>query len=174
MLSILNKMKIRTTSVVWAVQDVNEYYYNSSKVQYEELITQLTGVQVVAEDRLSAEITFKYIVQGIIQDELQGTKQDILDIIKTAVYCTTKLISEQGQYMRTLRNTDVVTESVDGVKITRTVTSRSGVSKSVQANTIIEQNKLLDKPVVIEILSNELSITKANASVYYYKWNKKQ
>ena len=174
MQSVLNKMNIRTGSVVWAVQDIGEHYTNLSKAQYEELIVRLTGVEVTTADTLSAEITFKYIVQGIIQNMSSDVKRDMLDIINEAVVKSDKLIAENGYTMRMARNPVSGEEHLDGSTAGKKVTHKSGPSKSDQANNVIEQNKLLGKPATIDLLVSILSISKQNALVYYYKWNKQQ
>jgi hypothetical protein len=166
-------MKIRSSSITWAIQDVNEYYCNLSKTQYEELITQLTGIPIPVSiiDTLVAEITFKYIIQGIIQNLLCDTKKTILDIVNEAAGKANKLVDENGNIMRMLRNpVDIKTKDINVIKTIKKVTHKFGISRRDQANELIEQNKLLDKSAVLDILVIEMMIKKPNANVYYTKW----
>lgn len=168
MLSILDKMKIRTGSAVWAIQDIGEHYSNLSQTQYEDLIIRLTGVQVTTIDALDAEITFKYIVQSIICNDTK----DILELVKDAVISSHKQIETHGNTMRLLRSPTKVVKEIQGVKITKIVTHRVGVSKREQAFGICNQNTSLDKSVLLDMLMVALEITKQNANIYHSKWTK--
>lgn len=173
MLSILHEMNIRTGSVVWAIQDVNEFYSNRTQAQYEEYMLKLTGTSVESTDALTAEITFKYIVQGIIRCITKEEKINILSIIADAKSNAIKLVRENGPTMRLLRSTVAVINKINDSSVNPTF-RKTGVLKRDQANGFIEQNKLLAKPLILKLLAAELAISMANANTYYSKWAKQQ
>jgi len=171
MLTTLSEMNIRDKSTVWAIQDINEYYPNRNRHQYESYVANLTGVIVVAPDTLTAEMIFKYVVVGLVEKQLGGLL-DYEIIVINAVISAKQIVALNGPAMLLTRDTtNSVSEDDQEVK---KVVHRQGISKREQAFNFIEINKLLDKPTILELLAVELSISKQNALVYYYKWIKSQ
>ena len=179
-INLIEQMNIRITSVVWAVQDINEYYHNIGKLRYEELISRLMyGLPVETEDALYAEVIFKYIVVAYIKDHLEKRESDATIILSGAITSANRLITGIGDTMRSVREGfdipappmgkgnplygDAKPIMVKGPK------HQKGPSKQSIANGIIESNKNLDKPAILDLIMAELGITKAHAMMCFYK-----
>ncbi len=171
---VLTRLKIRTASRNWAVQDVRELVEGSDNPlgAAKIIITNLGVDDYTNTDVTEARMTAQRLVDEAL---ILGDKFDPNQALeKAALKIASMRVTDPWFFIKPNHSTVAsTTETRDGVDVeVKTDGSFKKGSKQVLATALYEKHKALSNAEIIAIFMKELDMSKSGAMTYFYNAKK--
>lgn len=170
---VLNRLKIRTASRNWAVQDVRELIETSADpIGTAKTIMVNFGVDdYKGNDAIEARMTAQRLVDEAL---ILGDKYDPKQALEKAAAKIAKMrVTDPWFFWKPNYSVDSTTETREGVnvEVKKDGSFKKG-SKQVLAAALYEKHKALSNAEIIAIFMKELDMSKAGSMTYLYNCKK--
>jgi len=163
----LNKMNIPTNSVIGAVQAFNDRYregYNSDT--YAKIVQNVLGRKFDLLPKADyARIQVAYVIQEAVQRHVDGFDVDADNVFNAATVKAEKFVAENG-WVFAKPDVEIKLDAAGKPK-------RKKGAKQEAAADIYNEMKGGDKKDIIARFMDELDMSKAGATTYFYNMRKK-
>ena len=171
-IAAIKKLDIATSSHFDAQRSIQKKFGNCTKLNYEGLIEQLTGLNFVGRNDKESELVFNYLVIDTVKayNESQiGTYEAHLESAKKKA---ADFLTKNGWILAAPETPPVA--AVEGEEAPKTTKRAGGKSKKEQAIELFNKdgNKDKSRKELIEIFKKELGLSEGGASTYVHNCKK--
>lgn len=164
----LREYGIPVNSAVSAIQYVNGRE-DLTKEQYEANLSDLTGTSVSYDNKRIAKYTYLYFIQNAIKLSQNTDRGDAVALLEKSNADAVHYIKNNKWVFAAEDNPDNAPAKVDS----NGKPKRKKGAKQEEAARIYQENKGKDKKDIIQKFMDELDMSKAGATTYFYNMKKK-
>ena len=162
-LQVIEGLGAPITSHIAAIQYLNEEHRWLTKTQYEDAIIDIVGIEdghPTLSNEKESRILFLYVVQETIRAFSHPEVPDMDVVFNNAIQHYEKFVAENPWSIK-------IYESAPKLDADGNVKPKKGAKKEM-AESLFKENKNKSKQEIMDIFMEQVGMTPAGASTYYY------